>query len=102
VAGILREVARSTDYVARYGGEEFAIIFPETPKAEAHQACERIRTRLADGMASQPDASIVTISVGLAAFPQDATTKEQLIYAADMALLAAKRSGKNQTRLASG
>ena len=118
-AQILREVARTTDHVARYGGEEFAIIFPETSKAEAHQACERIRTRLASD-APPPDAyreaapsagsrgvafgdasgGGVTISIGLAVFPHDATTKDQLIYAADMALLAAKRAGKNQTRLA--
>jgi diguanylate cyclase (GGDEF)-like protein len=96
VARVLREVARSTDSVARYGGEEFAVIFPELPKADAYHACERIRTRLAQEVAA-PHAHHVTISAGLASFPSDATTKEQLIYAADMALLAAKRSGKNQT-----
>ncbi len=43
-----------------------------------------------------------TISIGLATFPEDAGNKEQLIYTADMALLAAKRSGKNQTKVAGG
>lgn len=99
VARVLREVARGTDHVARYGGEEFAIIFPETPTAEAYQACERIHTRLAQ--AAGGSTAAITVSIGLASFPRDATTKEQLIYAADMALLEAKRSGKNQTRLAS-
>jgi len=99
VARVLREVARGTDHVARYGGEEFAIIFPETPTAEAYQACERIHTRLAQAAVGSTTA--ITISIGLASFPHDAATKEQLIYAADMALLKAKRSGKNQTRLAS-
>ncbi len=101
VARVLREVARSSDHVARYGGEEFAIVFPNTPLAEAQQACERIRTRLAQEVLQEPNANGMTISIGLAGFPHHGTTKEQLIHAADMALLAAKRSGKNQTRLAS-
>ena len=95
VANVMEEVARRIDQVARYGGEEFAIIFPETPKSEAFQACERIRARLA-----QAAAGPLTISIGLASYPRDATTKDKLIYAADMTLLQAKRSGKNQTRLA--
>ncbi len=100
VAQVLREVARTSDQVARYGGEEFAFIFPETPREEALQACERIRARVSSGASPQPTGPPMSISIGLAAFPQDAGTKDQLIYAADMALLTAKRSGKNQTRLA--
>ena len=100
VAQVLREVARTSDQVARYGGEEFACIFPETPREEALQACERIRARVSSGVSPQPTERPVSISIGLAAFPHDAGTKDQLIYAADMALLTAKRSGKNQTRLA--
>jgi len=95
VANVLKEVARRVDQVARYGGEEFAIIFPETPQSEAFQACERIRARLA-----QVAAGPVTISIGLASYPRDATTKDKLLYAADMALLQAKRAGKNRTHLA--
>lgn len=100
LAKILREVARATDHAARYGGEEFAMIFPETSKQEALQACERIRERLAKETGVGHPAMTVTVSIGLAAFPHDATTKEQLIYAADMALLAAKHAGKNRTNLA--
>ncbi len=96
VAQVLREVARSSDHVARYGGEEFAVIFPKTTEEEAYQACERIRQRLSQEASSEA----ITTSIGLALLPQHAMTKDQLIYAADMALLAAKRSGKNQTRLA--
>lgn len=100
VARILKEVARSTDHVARYGGEEFAIIFPESPKTEAFQACERIRSRLAEDIGAESLGRAVTASIGLAGFPQDAHTKDELIYSADMALFAAKRLGKNQTCLA--
>lgn len=98
-ARLLRDVARTTDHVARYGGEEFAIIFPETDQAQAAEACERMRAGIGQlAPASMPAG--VTISIGLAAFAQDAQTKDKLIYAADMALLEAKRAGKNRTCLA--
>ena len=100
VAQALRDVARATDHVARYGGEEFAMIFPETPQQEAFQACERIRTALPAKTATGAESAGSTISIGIATFPQDATTQDTLIYAADMALLTAKRSGRNQTHLA--
>lgn len=99
-ARILKEEARSIDAAARYGGEEFAMIFPETPKAHARQACERIRHRIEQEVSKEAGGLLATISIGLATFPEDAAVKEQLIYAADMALLAAKRSGKNQTKTA--
>jgi diguanylate cyclase (GGDEF)-like protein len=108
VANLLVKLARASDYVARYGGEEFAIIFPGITKEEAYQACERIRNAIEQDLRLQylsaennPEApQSITVSIGLAAFPQDGDTKEKLIYASDMALLLAKRSGKNQTKLA--
>lgn len=101
VAGAIRELARSTDHVARYGGEEFAVLFPETSQSEAINACERIRTRIAEEANPEGVRGQLTASIGLAAFPEDASTADRLIYKADMALLIAKRSGKNQIRLAS-
>ncbi len=98
VARIIQDVARGVDHAARYGGEEFAIIFPETTKQDAAVACERIRTRVA-GETSHDGLDGVTISIGLASSPQDATTQDELIYRADMALMAAKRAGRNQIRL---
>ena len=100
VARLLKELARASDQVARYGGEEFAIIFPETPSQEAVQACERIRARLSQEQGGELAGRMVTTSIGLASFPAHATTKDDLIYAADMALFEAKRSGKNRTCLA--
>ncbi|MBI3323690.1 MAG: sensor domain-containing diguanylate cyclase [Candidatus Omnitrophica bacterium] len=100
VARLLKELARGSDPVARYGGEEFAMILPETPSAEAVQACERIRARLAEDIGAEWPQRRVTASIGVASFPRDGTTKDELIYAADMALFDAKRSGKNRTCLA--
>ena len=99
-ARIMKEEARAVDAVARYGGEEFTMIFPETPKDHARQACERIRGRIEEEVSAAAGGLLATISIGLATCPEDAGTKDQLIYAADMALLAAKRAGKNRTVLA--
>jgi diguanylate cyclase (GGDEF)-like protein len=89
---------RSPDCFARYGGEEFAVIMPETGAGAARNVAERIRTSLA----SRPLLSLngqemtLTVSVGIATFPQDARTEDDLIAAADRALYAAKASGRNQ------
>ncbi len=103
VARLLKETARTMDTVARYGGEEFAIIFPETSRQEALGACERLRERIF----SQPfereeiqPLGRLTVSIGLAGFPHDATTPTTLIRAADLALYEAKRAGKNRVCLA--
>ena len=103
LAKILKETARARDTVARYGGEEFAIIFPETPRQEALGACERLRERIFGQPFAQEEIQPLgrlTVSVGLAGFPQDATTPAALIRAADLALYEAKRTGKNRVGLA--
>jgi diguanylate cyclase (GGDEF)-like protein len=89
---------RSPDCFARYGGEEFAVIMPETGADAARIVAERIRA----GLASRPLLSLngqemtITVSVGIATFPQDARTEDGLIAAADRALYAAKASGRNR------
>src|SRR5512139_705845 len=89
---------RSPDCLARYGGEEFAVIMPETGADAARNVAERIRT----DTASRPLLSLngqeltITVSVGVATFPQDARTEDDLVAAADRALYAAKSSGRNQ------
>jgi diguanylate cyclase (GGDEF)-like protein len=99
--GIVEELTkgvREMDTVARYGGEEFAIIFPETTPAKAWVVADRLRNRVAGHLFAAPqiDHEIgVSISLGLACFPEDAGTKRTLIERADQALYQAKRSGKN-------
>ncbi len=91
IARILKEQSRKIDLVCRYGGEEFAIILPDTTKEEAIRIAERLRTAV-------ESAGLPTLSIGVATYPQDAKTKEELIELADAALYKAKRLGKNQVQ----
>jgi diguanylate cyclase (GGDEF)-like protein len=99
IADLLRNSSRKFDYVCRYGGEEFCIIFPQTPKKEALQIAERLRKSVQDypflHKEIQPSHAI-TISVGIASYPQDAASKEELLLHADKALYQAKHQGKNK------
>ena len=99
--GLVEELmngVREMDTVARYGGEEFALIFPETTPEKAFHVADRLRTRVASRLFMAPDLThplAVTISLGLACFPEDGNLKRVLIERADQALYQAKRSGKN-------
>ncbi len=93
VSKILKDVSRRIDIVARYGGEEFSIILPETKKEEAFILAERLRQTVEHNPFPKP----MTISIGIAAYPEDAQTKEELILKADKALFEAKRTGKDRT-----
>jgi len=97
VATRLREQTRTADVVTRYGGEEFVIIFPMTTKAHARLVAEKLRSAVAvmkiDGTTQ------LTVSVGVATFPNDASTAIGLIQAADAALYAAKDGGRNRVEV---
>ena len=98
VARILKEQARDTDIVARYGGEEFAIVMPETDAKGAHAIAERIRERLLKEVFQTEQGPLkVTISLGVATFPDVGAEKHQLIDLADQCLYFAKRHGRNQS-----
>ncbi|MBI5497672.1 MAG: diguanylate cyclase [Deltaproteobacteria bacterium] len=93
---------RMGDIPARYGGEEFVIVLPQTPKDGTIVRAERLREAVASfpfpGGNVQPGGR-VTISVGVAAFPDDAINKQQLIECADQMVYLAKRSGRDQVRV---
>ena len=95
ISGKFRDVSRKIDIIARYGGEEFGIILPTTKKEEALVLAERIRK----AVEISPSLKNITISIGVASFPEDGDTKEALIAKADKALYEAKRSGKNKIRV---
>ncbi len=93
IATILREVTRDVDCAARYGGEEFVVLLPETEAAGATETAQRIQGRLArhDVVGRK-----LTLSVGVAQFPEDGDGAEELLASADAALYQAKREGRNR------
>jgi len=102
VARVLAREARGTDLVARYGGEEFALIMPETEGAGALVIAERIRTRLSEtAFPSELGPLRVTLSLGIAVFPDDGRGKARLVEVADACLYHAKRHGRNRSAVAS-
>ena len=103
VAGRLRAAVRRTDFVARYGGDEFAVILPETTIHGASVACDNLRRAIEEHSFRVAGESVkVTISGGIAPYPEGGTTAEELIDACDGALREAKRSGGNYIRLHGG
>jgi diguanylate cyclase (GGDEF)-like protein len=96
---LLRRAVRESDIACRFGGEEFAVILPETDRLGAHAVAERVRRKVATGFAERPvDGRIVvmTISGGIASFPEDGDNPAALIAGADQALYHAKAGGKNR------
>src|SRR5213595_2066794 len=99
IAQILMKHSRGINVVSRYGGDEFAILLVETSKAGARLYADRIRQVVATCPFSH--GKPVTASFGVASLPDDeATNSEDLFRAADEALYAAKRAGKNQVAAA--
>ncbi len=97
IACTLTDNIRTVDFAARYGGEEFAVILPEIPLEGAMVVAERIRqaverqTLRLDGKEAR-----ITLSIGVASFPEHALNRKDLIERADKALYLAKRSGRNK------
>jgi len=100
IAAVLHSKSRKVDTVARYGGEEFVIIMPDTVKENARLFAERLRNEVEKLLAEEkgmPPRNRLTISCGVANYPEDALTKDDLIAMADAALYEAKGAGKNRT-----
>jgi len=97
VAHLLQQGKRQIDGAARVGGEEFALILPDTDGQGAFVIAERLRCDLREEFST--DAVAITISFGVASYPQHGETAASLLRAADEALYAAKQSGRNRTVL---
>lgn len=100
VADALRAGRRVNDVVARYGGEEFAVLLVDTPRAAGEAVAERIRDRVARDRFGNGAGVRVTVSAGVAAYPDDARDAGELVLAADGALYRAKRAGRNRVAAA--
>lgn len=94
LASVLTRSVRQGDIVARYGGEEFVMILPETDTADALVLAERVRLAISQHcfcLRGKLQITGVTVSAGVATYPQHSTLAEDLVHAADMALYRAKR-----------
>ncbi len=100
VSDTLTAGLRDYDVVARYGGEEFAIILPSTPRGRGASTAERLRQAVEDcDIRFRGQRLQVTVSVGVASYPEDCEDCELLVDTADKALYEAKRRGRNQVCL---
>lgn len=100
IANILKRNLREIDCVGRYGGEEFSIILPETAKADATVAGERLCKAVETSRIDAYDEKILlTISIGITTFPDDTAELNQLIDRADQMLYKAKEEGRNRLKV---
>jgi len=112
VATILRSAIRVKDVIGRFGGEEFVIALPDTGLDEATVTADRLRNAVANSPLAamcagvlddpdlDPDTFHLTVSIGVAVYPADGTTVDDLLLRADRAMYAAKAAGRNRVRLA--
>ena len=100
VAKLLGGAVGRVDLVARYGGEEFAVVLARADRATALAAAEKLRATVEEAAIPHPasESGRVTISAGVAVFPEDGQDLAALVDAADAALFAAKRAGRNVVR----
>jgi diguanylate cyclase (GGDEF)-like protein len=98
-AHVLDRNTRPVDIIARYGGEEFVIVLLQTPHAEAVQIAEKIRRDMSEQAFDVGGRTLaITGSFGVATFPDDATSQQQLFRQADQRMYKAKSGGRNQVR----
>jgi diguanylate cyclase (GGDEF)-like protein len=100
---VLRRQSRQSDIACRYGGEEFTLLLPETPLDTGRQRAESLREAVQELKLTHNGQPLgeVTLSMGVATFPDHGADRENLLYAADMALYEAKRGGRNRVVLSS-
>jgi diguanylate cyclase (GGDEF)-like protein len=100
LAGLMAQNVRSFDLVAKYGGDEFTLILPQTDRDGARVVAERMRQVVAEHTFPLAIQGQITVSLGIALYPDDATDPVALIRAADRALYGAKKRGRNRVEAA--
>jgi diguanylate cyclase (GGDEF)-like protein len=101
IAVLFKRTTRSIDYVARYGGDEFLLLLHEVASEDALLLADRVRSAVATATFGPGDHKI-TVSIGVASYPEHGETAEAVIASADAGLYRAKRGGRNEIVLASG
>jgi diguanylate cyclase (GGDEF)-like protein len=97
LGGVIRRSIRATDTAYRYGGDEFLVLLPETDFAGAFVVAEKVRAGAEElGIMAGGGELLTSVSIGLVSCPEDGTSSEELMIAADRAMYQAKSLGKNQ------
>jgi diguanylate cyclase (GGDEF)-like protein len=97
IAGLLKRFTRSSDLICRYGGEEFVLVFPGAAGDSAVQRAEEIRQKCAEVIIQHEGKDLsVTMSFGLAIYPDHGKNAEEIIIKADKALYISKQTGRNR------
>lgn len=101
LAELIRQTLRETEIIARYGGDEFVVLMTETSFQSAKVAAERVRQMIEEneipGIDSE-SAHKMTVSIGIAGYPESAEDPATIVEMADQALEQAKRSGRNRVQ----
>jgi diguanylate cyclase (GGDEF)-like protein/PAS domain S-box-containing protein len=95
VAQRFARVARESDTLARLGGDEFAVVAPQTGRDDALVLARRIAASLEGPLVAGGESSTVGVSIGIACYPEDGSTPEQLLRSADLAMYRAKAAGRS-------
>jgi diguanylate cyclase (GGDEF)-like protein len=98
ITAAMRSALRTTDVLGRFGGDEFIVVLPSTGSKDAIVAAERLRKSVAthEYRNTWGEPIPVTVSVGVATFPENATNADDLFRMADRSLYAAKQAGRNR------
>ncbi len=96
---VLMSHFRGSDIICRYGGEEFALVLPDSPLNDAQMRADELRTKLKKLAIRHRETALgpITCSIGIAEFPEDGSTAEELLRVADKCLYEAKTQGRDRT-----
>jgi diguanylate cyclase (GGDEF)-like protein len=103
IADLLRNFFRGDDVACRCGGEEFAIVLPESTAKDAALRADKFRAEVKALKLEYKDTRLgpISVSIGVAAFPEHCTTAEELLKVADQCLYQSKNSGRDRVTVAS-
>jgi diguanylate cyclase (GGDEF)-like protein len=100
IARLITKQARSSDFICRYGGEEFLMVLPGATPDLAAKRAEDIRQTCAETIVQHAGENLsVTLSFGVAAYPEHGQTVEQIMTNADLALYTSKQTGRNRVTI---